>query len=289
MSKSRDKIIIPEAIQSVADLEWIAKILSRGFLHGKHYSQRLGTGMEFQQYRPYVQGDDIRNIDWKMYAKTDKYYIRQTAIETDHEYAFIIDNTKSMNYFENGPSKLTLAKILVATISKVFSDQGDAYSLHDYQHQLGLGNGQRHWSNTIQYLHQLNTTDKDRKLPYFHQERTIIWLTDGYGTLEEMEATLKWMKNPKTEVIFFHIMGEKELNLNFGNNVIFKDLESGEMMEVNTDQFRQNYTNKINHHFHKVKNLCFELGIYYDKIYLDHPVTETLRQFFHKYQYLPFQ
>ncbi len=289
MIRDKENIILPEAIQSVADLEWIARILSRGFLHGKHYSQRLGSGMEFQQYRPYVQGDDIRNIDWKMYAKTDKYYIRQTAIETDHEYAFIIDNTPSMTYREIGPSKLTLSKILVATISKVFSDQGDAYSLHDYRNHLTLGNGQRHWSNTIQYLIRLEPSEEERKLPYFHQERTIIWLSDGYGTLDEMKSTLKWLKNPKTEVIFFHIMGEKELSLDFGNNVIFKDLEKGEIMEVNTTQFRETYQNKINTHFHKVKNLCFELGVYYERIIMDHPVTETLRQFFNKYQYLPFQ
>ncbi|MEO1254564.1 MAG: DUF58 domain-containing protein, partial [Bacteroidota bacterium] len=123
--------IDPEVISSIREFDWAIRSLAMGEYYGIKQSRRLGTGMEFSQYRPYSQGDDLRQLDWKMYARTDKFYIKQSEVETNIDVTFIIDTSRSMNYQEDNWSKLEASKMLCGILAYVALQNGDWISLAD--------------------------------------------------------------------------------------------------------------------------------------------------------------
>jgi uncharacterized protein (DUF58 family) len=283
--KASQKIVDAETIHSVKDLEWIAKVLADGFLHGKHESGRLGSGMEFQQYRPYVIGDDIRNIDWKMFAKTDKYYVKQTSIPTEHKNCIVIDNSLSMNYQEAGRSKLLFAKILTAAITRVLSNQGDQFSWQSGDHSIPMSSGLRHWQNALNDLYSLDASKNDSiSPPLARNHTTFLWISDLYYPIEEIEAFFKSIKGPKSELIVFHILGDAEKSLSFSKSSTFVDLETNERIDVNAPKIRKQYQEKLSAHIEHVRNLCFEYGVFHEQMSLNEPIASSLSRFFFHYQ-----
>ncbi|WP_235296569.1 DUF58 domain-containing protein [Portibacter marinus] len=285
MGTRKAQMIDPSTIQSLKNFEWISKILAKGFMQGKHSSGRLGQGMEFQQYRNYLPGDDIRNIDWKMFAKTEKLYIKQSIIETEHHYHFIIDNSRSMLYEENGWSKLMLAKILTSSMMRIVANQGDRFSWQASEENMPRGSGMKHWHYAIEKLYNLTTSTTSLNLhPGFLRNATIIYMSDFYDQIEVLQSQFKLLKNPLTEVVLFHILGTKEKSLTFGRNTTFLDLESGEKLNVNAVATQSQYQKRLLAHLNALNNICLALGIHLEECLMNRSITECLRQFFHVYQ-----
>src|ERR1700712_740501 len=107
-------LLRPEVLNTVSGLELTAKIIAEGFMMGSSRSQSVGAGQVFSQYRNYEAGDDLRQLDWKMYARSERYFIKQSDIETNITVKFMLDATRSMSYEENGISKFLYAKVLIA-------------------------------------------------------------------------------------------------------------------------------------------------------------------------------
>ena len=288
MQTKSQHIIDPKTIQDVKSFEWIAKKLANGFLHGKHNASRLGVGMEFQQYRPYVSGDDIRAIDWKMYAKTDKFFIKQTSIDTEHKFVFVIDNSMSMKYEEEGWSKLMYAKLLSAAMMNILSNQGDHFSWQSGEQMMPMGSGKRHLQYCIETLYLLDIGDNSFGDPVHHRSSTIILIADFYQPISKIQDYVRSIKHPRTELILFHLIGVAEKNLNFRPNTTFVDLESKESIDVNSEKIRKTYQQKLGAHISKVKNISFEYGAMYEEVLLNGDIVESLRRFFHHYQYSAF-
>lgn len=277
----------PKAIDSAKALEWIAKMLSKGRLQGKHKSNRLGNGYEFSQYRSYVQGDDLRLIDWKMYGKTDKYYIKQSEVERDHNLHIIMDNSKSMDYKEDDWSKLLYSKLITACLSYMNVQQGDTFSWSSNDQHFGKVSSMQQWKNCVsQLLEFKSASDKDEINLPAQRNRTYLWLTDLYQPLAKIESTLSSLKNHQSEFVLFHLIGEKEENLDFQENSIFIDLESGNKIQLSPKAYRAAYSKKLNQHIRDCKDLCFSKGVYYKKMIINHPVDLALQQFLDHYQSL---
>lgn len=283
--KKSENLIDAELIHSVNDLEWMAKVLADGYLHGKHDSRRLGSGMEFQQYRPYVIGDDIRNIDWKMFAKTDKYFVQQSSIPAEHKTTVIIDNSMSMKYQEGGRSKLLFAKILTAAITRILTNQGDQFSWHGGDHSMPISSGLRHWQNSLNALFSLESSKRRTiQRPIARNHTTYLWITDLYYSLNEIEAFFKAIIGPKSQLILFHVLGDAERTLDFSKASTFVDLETGKRIEVNAPKSRKKYQEELSAHVRQVRNLCFEYGVFHELMSLNAPIAASLSRFFFHYQ-----
>jgi uncharacterized protein (DUF58 family) len=282
--KSENSWISHNTIEQVERLAWVARKLSAGLIHGRHKSQRLAQGMEFSQYRAYVPGDDPRLLDWKMLAKTDKYFVRQSQIEKDHKMHLLLDNSKSMLYSEDSTSKLDIAVITVACITHILSQQGDTFGWQSYDLELPLKSGYKHWNKSIELLSKLKGEEKQNFLVHdIKKNSTVVWITDLYDTPEQIDKFVSALKNPTTELIVYHLLGIKEEHLDFPSNTTFIDLESGEKMEVNAPKFKGKYQTALGQHFYTLKNLFYKKGIIYHRTYLHHPVENQLRDFFEKY------
>ena len=271
----------------VASLEWHARKLAQGLLLGSHRSLKLGSGMEFNQYRAYTQGDDLRLLDWKMYAKTGKYFIRQSTIESNQHLHVTLDDSRSMDYREQGYSKFELAKLMTAALTYVITNQQDNCSWQSGNQLLSKGNGLKHWRRSLLELSTLATAEEESPASLKNNYNGMqVWITDLYLELDELDKYLDTLSGPQREVVVMHVIGRDEESLSFSNNTKFIDLESGSEVQVNTKQFAENYKDALGAHIHKAKRLCTQKSAIYKKVYLDDDVAMTLRDFLVDYNQL---
>ncbi len=234
--------IDPGVLASIQDFDWVIRSLALGEYHGKKRSGKLGTGMEFSQYRPYSQGDDLRQLDWKMYARTDKFYIKQSEVETNVDVTFIIDTSRSMLYEESNWSKLEFAKMLAGVLGYVAMENGDWIGVSDAV-SMKSGNDSRHWIRFLNMLQNLPISENFVE-PYVENRRAkelFVVISDLYDQDDRMKAFIQTLKSPRNEVIVFQPVGEKERELDFGNAVKMKDLETGETIQLNSESYRSTY------------------------------------------------
>lgn len=262
--------IDPEIVSSIHEFDWAIRSLAMGEYHGIKQSRRLGTGMEFSQYRPYSQGDDLRQLDWKMYARTDKFYIKQSEVETNIDVTFMIDTSRSMNYEEAGWSKLDAAKMLCGVLAYVALQNGDWISLADGVN-MKSGNDKKHWNRFLLSLQSLEET-VEFQAPFIEQRKSkelFVFMTDMYDEDEVMMQFVKSLKSPRNEVIVFHLMGEKEEALDFGNAVKLKDLETGVATQLNPQLLKDSYQKQVRSWKKELAHAFLSTGIDY------HPVDFT--------------
>ncbi len=257
--------IDPKLIAVVRDLEWVIKAIALGHYNGHKVSKKLGSGIEFSQYRPYSQGDDLRQLDWKMYARTDRFYIRQSETEADIEVNFIIDTSRSMRYEEDGLDKLTFAKLLCGVLAFIAKENGDTIHLSG-QDATTRKNDSRQWIRLLNRLHLAGETDRFVK-PHIqggrHRELYVI-VSDMYEE-ERILPFVKSLKTRRNEVILFHVLGAKERSFDFRGTVKMKDLETSETLQLNADAYGDQYRESLGHWLEGVKQELLISGIdYYD-------------------------
>ena len=276
----------PILIDSIEMLEWIAKNLARGFLSGKHHSKKVGAGMEFSQYRPYAQGDDLRMLDWKMYGKTGKYYVRMAPVEVDHVFWGHIDDSKSMDYSEQGISKLQIAKTLVAALSYMLAQQGDQFAWESGSAHFPKSSGIRQWRKSLVTLFNIETRSEEYE--YAFLGRGIhVWITDLYDEMDRIQSKIDRFLGKGHELVVFHLAGRLEEQLSFDANTKFIDLETNESIRVNAPAYARDYREKYFNHIQSVIRYCEEKRVVYHKVFLDESLVDSLRVFINRFNELP--
>ena len=277
----------PKVIDSIQSLEWIARTLAKGLLLGRHGSNKLSTGMEFTQYRPYTQGDDLRMLDWHMYAKTGKHFIRQSTIESNHGLNIHLDDSPSMTYEEDGFSKLSIAKIIAATLTYVMMNQGDAFGWGSNNMAYIKGQSLKDWYQSLNLLFQLQGSSTTKTQDAMYRKPGIhLWITDLYDTQENIEKYLKSLMRTDQEVILLHIIGQHEELLDFQKGVTFLDLESHEEIQINVSAYQSSYKELLGQHLLNIQRFCQNHGMAYHKVYIQDDITQVLRQLIHQYNQL---
>jgi len=272
------KNTLPESlIENAKQLEWLSRKLSQQYLYGKHDSRQIGNGLEFEQYRPYIQGDDLRQLDWKLYAKTGKYFIRQSPITAQNHLHQIIDNSASMNYREESYSKLELAKVLSAALSYITINQGDTFSWEAGLKHMQKSGGHKKWQISVNELFRISSSEQGMVDELRIHKGKAIWFTDLYLNIDRIKANLSLNGRKGTELVLIYLIGKKEEELSFEKSANFKDLETGERIELNTESYRNTYKAKLSSHHRSIKDLCLTYRVPMIKIYIDSPVEQTLR------------
>jgi len=284
------QLLKPEIINSVSGLALIARVIVDGYLSGLNHSRRVGPGMEFSQYRSYEPGDDLRLLDWKMLARSGRYYIKQSEVETHIAVKFILDTSKSMLHTENGLSKMDHVRVLVASLAFLSQNQGDAVGLftlnnihlqslypkikkqHYNRILLELINikNEGHWPEDQTALNKLH----DRS----HKE-LIFFITDLYEDNQELTKFITQLKTSRNEVVVMHIMGKSELNFDYKGTITFEDLETGTRMKVDAKEAKNYYLQALNSKIKETKDTLLSNGISYHLFNLEDPIGEALQSF----------
>jgi uncharacterized protein (DUF58 family) len=283
-------LLDPKIMMAIKDLSLAAKTTIDGFMSGINKSTIKGSGLEFSQYRSYQPGDDLRSLDWKMFARSDRYYIRESEVETNISIRLLIDASASMNHKDGDFKKIDYARYLAASLAYLGNLQGDAIGLYvfkdggifamspkqDYQHmarmfyQLESIKPEGNFTKSINYK-ELYAGNQKKEL--------LILITDLYQQNNEIFDLLDTLNTLKHEVVVFHLMGKNELELNFKGYHSFEDLETGEKLQVDQVSAKKNYTKVLNNYLEKMRISLLDRRIYYRMLSTDQPLDQALRDF----------
>lgn len=280
-------------MMAIKDLSLAAKTTVDGFMAGIHNSNVKGVGMEFSQYRSYQAGDDLRRLDWKMFARSDRYYIRESEIETSISVRLLIDASASMNHGDSGYSKIEYARYLGASLAYMASLQSDAIGLYVFQENqlfsLPAKQDHQHLSRVLYHLEKITPkghfTDAVNYKSIFsstNKKELLIFITDYYQQNDEITRLLQSLATNKHEIIVFHLIGKNELEGDFNGYTVLEDLETGETIKVDSLSAKKMYKEKFATYLSKVKREVTNRNIFYELIIMDEPLDKALKDFLNR-------
>ena len=258
-------------------------------MSGSNKSQSIGAGQEFSQYRSYQPGDDLRQLDWKMFARSERYYIKQSEIETSIMVKFMLDASLSMSYTEDGLSKFHFAKVMVAALAYLARKQSDTFGLYVVNDKnIRSVEPRFEQQQFMRFLNELITVKTEstwkkgpglEQLYNHHGKELIIFMTDLYDDQEDLQRFISRLKTPRNEVIVFHVMGGQESKLNYEGAFTFEDLETGKRIKLDTRTQQKSYTLEVAEWIKASRNWMLEKQINYQLVRMDEPVEKVLRNF----------
>ena len=257
MKQDYHQLLKPEIVNTISGLSLISRIVVDGFLSGLNKSKSVGPGMEFSQYRGYDPGDDLRLMDWKMLARSGRYYIKQSEIESQVTVKFIVDASASMLHSDNGLSKIEFAKVLVASLAYMAQNQGDSIGLYAIYPKAD----KKHYNRLLLELLNITTDGKwpkssvaTKNIASKSGKEMLFFLTDMYEDENEISKFIKELKSSRNEVVVLQIMGSKEMDFDYKSNITFEDLESGLRIKVNAEKAKDQYLKAIDNMIIDTKN-----------------------------------
>ena len=285
------ELLKPEILNTVDGLELIARIIVEGFMSGSNRSQSVGAGQEFNQYKNYQPGDDLRQLDWKVFARSERYYVKQSEIETNITVKFILDASHSMAYEEGGLSKLQYAKVMTAALGYLARKQSDTLGLFTVNDQRITAVQPRfeqqqfiRFLNELVHLESEGTWKKGNGMEQLfdhHSKEMIVFITDLYDDDDDLQYFIAKLKTSRNEVIVFHLMGEHETEFDFNGSFTFEDLESGIRTKADTFIQRKDYAQRMKSWLADSRRWMLEKQINYQLIFINKSVDMVLRNFLH--------
>jgi uncharacterized protein (DUF58 family) len=289
LNRQLNDLLKPEVLNTVDGLELVARIIVEGFMSGSNPSQSIGIGYEFSQYRSYEPGDDLRLLDWKMYARSERYYIKQSEVETNITVKFIIDASHSMDYKEAGLSKLAFAKVMAAALAYVARKQSDTYGLLTVNSKHVRAVEPRfEQQQFMRFLSELIgvksegrwAPDKDVESAQRHVGKEIIvFITDLYDEDQDIIRFISRLKTSRNEVVLFHLIGRNEAEMEMEGVFTFEDLETGQRIKMDTLSQQGDYKKRVTEWLRQTRIWMLEKQIDYQLVYLDQPIESVLFQF----------
>jgi uncharacterized protein (DUF58 family) len=283
------ELLKPEILNTVSGLELVARVIVEGFMSGSNKSQSVGSGQEFSQYRSYQPGDDLRQLDWKMFARSERYYIKQAEIETNITVKFMLDASHSMSYGESGMSKLQYAKVMTAALAYLARKQSDTFglfSVNDRNIKVVQPRFEQQqfirFLNELVYLKSEGTWSRNggvEQLFDHHGKEVIIFITDLYDEQADLQHFISRLKTPRNEVIVFHLMGRHETEFDFDGSYTFEDLETGSRTKADTLVQQKDYAKRVKNWLKTSRSWMLEKQINYQLVLIDEPVENVLRNF----------
>lgn len=300
-------LLTPDLLNKLTPLEIKARQIVEGFISGLHKSPFYGFSVEFAEHRPYNPGDDLRHLDWKVYGKTERYYVKQYEAETNLRCHLLLDVSSSMQFKHFASwSKLRYAIHLAAALAYMLHRQRDACGLTTFDHKPGdmlpPKSSYAHLLHLYRNLEHILKTrddgqDKPRKtasaeaihkLAERIQKRSLVVLfTDLFENVQGQDAlisALKHLRHGKHEVLLFHLLekrSERDLDFTDGR-FVFTDMETGGEMEVIPTQIQKDYQKKMAQYTRDFRIACSEAQISYEEIDTEEPFDYALLAFLNK-------
>src|SRR5688572_5640608 len=259
-------------LAAVDDLSLVAKAVVEGFFDGLHRSPFLGYSTEFSAYRPYVNGDNLRYVDWKVWGRTDEYYVKQFEDDTNLRCQIFLDTSGSMDFGTSDANKFNYGRTLAAVLAYLMIRQHDAPGLIVFGAQSKqaspCSSARLHADELFDLLTNLKTggkTNVDQNLLHIAQTFTrrglSVVISDFLGGGEACFGLLRQLHAQGHEVLVFHLLSPEELDLSYEGNFVMEDSESGAEIQVEAEGFRAEYRKRVNDFCSRVAQECTKLEI----------------------------
>ena len=283
----------PTVLAGLANLELRARVAVEGFLSGLHKSPHRGFSVEFNDYRHYQRGDDMRHLDWKLYARSDKFYIKQYEDETNVRCMILLDTSASMDYSSGGLSKLNYGVTLASALSYFIMRQRDAVGLITFDEQvrdyIPAKCRQPHLMHILRTLSTVESgtkTDVVKPLTDLAASLTkksiVILITDMLDDEERIINTLQNLRGMGNDIITFQIMDDAELNFPFNEASEFIDMENNESYITSPAAIRKAYLRNLNEFLSYCKKKCQSSGVDYCLLNTSELLDEALTSYMSK-------
>ena len=288
------KYLTPSVISKLNSLELRARLVVEGFMVGLHRSPYHGFSVEFTEHRPYMQGDAPKDIDWKVYGKTEKFYIKQYEEETNLRSYILLDTSRSMQYASEGNiSKLEYASTLVAALGYLMAKQQDAVGLTLYSEKINKylppKASKAYLQELLKHLSDATASDKTNTASCLNsivekikRRGLVVIVSDFFDDINSILSALKHFRYQNNEVIVFQIMDPLERNFAFGSDAIFKDLETDDEMTTQPYQIQKAYMEAMEEFINKIKTECLNSNIEYNLIETSSPFDKALFSYIQK-------
>ncbi len=284
------KLLDPKILMAIKDLNLSAKTTIDGFMNGVNKSTIKGQGLEFSQYRSYQPGDDLRSLDWKMFARSDRYYIRESEVETNISVRLVVDASASMSHSDGDFTKIDYARYLTACLAYLANLQGDAIGLYIFKHaelfSMVAKQDFQHLARLFFNLEQIKPEGKFTK-PIHYKEifsgtqkrELLVFVTDLYQADDEILTLLDTLNSLGHEILVFHVLSRNELELDFKGYSTFEDLETGQTIKIDQTKARNEYKNRLAQHLEEIRMKMLDRRIYYRTVTTDEPLDQALSGF----------
>ena len=277
-------------LMQIRSLELRAKAVVEGFLSGLHRSPYHGFSVEFTEYRQYVPGDDPRYLDWRLYARSDRYYVKRFEDETNLRCHLVVDASKSMSFGTLGYDKSDYARTLAATFAYFLTLQRDAVGLvrfdAEIEDYLPARYRPGHFRRLLQALERPSigtATDLSRPLDQaaerLGKRGMLVLISDLLAPLDELQTRLGFFRARGHEVVLFQVLDPAELTLSFEQPTLFQDLETGREVYVDPEATRRDYQARFAEHQGRIETIAQGLGVDYRKVTTDQPLDRALGEF----------
>jgi uncharacterized protein (DUF58 family) len=258
-------------------------------MYGVHPSRLPGAGLEFSQYRSYQPGDDPRRVDWKLFARSDRYFVREAEIETSVTVRLLLDASASMAHEEDGFAKFDYARLTAAALGMLAHRQGDAVGLWALRDgRIEATPPRRHHHHLHHLLHTLETLEPGGTWPSWERLENlftiggrglIVIISDLHERAREITTVAAKLAALRNEVIVFHVIGRVELEGSWHGVLTFEELETGRRVEVDADSARAAYLAALEQELTRVRRALEERGVTHVLHPIDQPLDVALRQF----------
>ena len=293
----KKKYLQPEIVAKLDNMALRARLVVEGYIIGQHKSPYHGFSVEFAEHRAYGPGDEIRHIDWKLYGKTDRYYVKQYEEETNLKAYILLDTSRSMKYTSGSVTKLDYASFLSAALTYLMLNQRDGTGLILFDEKIRTFIPPRSTPthlNTILKTLEKPKLGSDTKIGLVLHEMAerikkrglVILVSDLMDNQEAILSGLKHFRHNKQEVILFHILDRKELDFEFNTRTRFKDMESGSFLTTEPWQIKHSYTKRMQRLQDEYKKQCREQLIDYVPLFTDQSLEIALHSYLNKRQKL---
>jgi len=281
------RFLAPEILARISSLELLARSVVEGFISGLHRSPYTGFSTEFAEYRQYMPGDDLRHLDWRLLARTDRYFIRKYRADTNSQCHILIDASASMRYGTGPVTKLQYAQFLASSLAYLANRQQDAVGLiafdRDIRAQVPAHNRTGHMRTIFGRLEQLEPGSETRLAETLHtaaeritRRGIVVIISDMYDDEPAIIKALEHLRFKGNDVIVFHILDPNELKFDFSEPVMLQDAETDEEIHVMPDILADGYRTAIKEHIDELRRAAVAIRVDYELLTTDRPLDYAL-------------
>ncbi len=271
----------------IKNLEMRAKIVVEGFMSGLHRSPYHGFSVEFTDYRQYSVGDDLRYLDWKLFARRDRYYIKRFEDETNLRCYLLVDMSKSMGFGSGDFSKAEYAKTMAATLAWFLNHQRDAVGLVTFGDRIVDMIPPRYRAGHLRRLMVMlenstsgESTDLAAPLEQIAQTVSkrglVVLISDLLTPVEQFAKQLGYLRSRGHDVVILRTLDPTEVDFNFDQATMFQDLETGREIYIDPQNAAAEYKQRFEEHETAVRKMCDQLGVDFFQIRTDQPLETAL-------------
>jgi uncharacterized protein (DUF58 family) len=275
----------PVVLARIGNLSLVSRAVVDGFINGLHKAPYFGASVDFAEHRGYVPGDDIRRVDWRLWARTDRYYVKEYEAESNMNFSVLLDVSKSMDYGSIGITKLDYARVLTACLTNLVHHQRDRVGFVAFDDEVveHVPPSAKHMETVLHVLDRLKPGRPGRlrgplhKLAeHFGRRGVLVVVSDFYEDPESVIDAVTPLRFRGNDLIVFHVLDPAELDFGFTNASAFEDLENGEQIPVVPEAMRKEYKKLVQAHIDALQQRFSEVRVDYSLLDTSKPLDFAL-------------